>query len=240
MVTLNKPAAGDTNWYQPITDNWTNIQNAITHTAQRIPFSDGSTLIDSNNLRWDNSTNSLVILGNSTGGILPLSDTSISIGTSSLRVLAISSVAYNCFLIPGDAQPTSKVHTFGFSLGPGGSTSPDINFQRTASAVLTLATTSTLPFALAGQQMFVLTPVVNSFSCTHYSFIELDTPTGSSTITDAPVFYFNNVPGTHKSLAANAAVAVTLGAGPTGSTAGNPQGWMRISVNGTVRFIPFW
>lgn len=40
---------------------------------------------------------------------------------------------------------------------------------------------------------------------------------------------------------ANAAVAVTLGSvGPTGSTAGNPQGWMRISVAGTDRFVPFW
>lgn len=39
---------------------------------------------------------------------------------------------------------------------------------------------------------------------------------------------------------ANAAVAVTLGAGPTGSTAGNPQGWMRIDINGTDRYIPYW
>lgn len=39
---------------------------------------------------------------------------------------------------------------------------------------------------------------------------------------------------------ANAAVAVTLGAGPTGSTAGNPQGWVRIDINGTDRYFPFW
>lgn len=39
---------------------------------------------------------------------------------------------------------------------------------------------------------------------------------------------------------ANAAVAVTLGAGPTGSTAGNPQGWIRVSIAGTDRYIPFW
>jgi hypothetical protein len=40
---------------------------------------------------------------------------------------------------------------------------------------------------------------------------------------------------------ANAAVATTLGSvGPTGSTAGNPQGWLRISVAGTDRFIPYW
>jgi peroxiredoxin len=39
----------------------------------------------------------------------------------------------------------------------------------------------------------------------------------------------------------NAAVAVTLGStGPTGSTAGAPQGWMRIDIAGTDRYIPFW
>lgn len=40
---------------------------------------------------------------------------------------------------------------------------------------------------------------------------------------------------------ANAAVAVTFGAvGPTGSTAGNQQGWMRVDINGTDRYIPYW
>jgi len=40
---------------------------------------------------------------------------------------------------------------------------------------------------------------------------------------------------------ANASVATTLGSvGPTGSTAGNPQGWLRINVNGTDRFVPYW
>lgn len=40
---------------------------------------------------------------------------------------------------------------------------------------------------------------------------------------------------------ANGAVATTLGSvGPTGSTAGNPQGWIEITVAGTNRYIPFW
>lgn len=39
---------------------------------------------------------------------------------------------------------------------------------------------------------------------------------------------------------ANGAVAVTLGSGPTGSTAGAPQGWMRVDINGTDRYMPFW
>lgn len=40
---------------------------------------------------------------------------------------------------------------------------------------------------------------------------------------------------------ANAAVAVTFGAvGPTGSTAGNQQGWLRVDIAGTDRYIPYW
>jgi hypothetical protein len=40
---------------------------------------------------------------------------------------------------------------------------------------------------------------------------------------------------------ANAAVAVTFGAvGPTGSTAGNQVGWLRVNVGGTDRYIPYW
>lgn len=39
----------------------------------------------------------------------------------------------------------------------------------------------------------------------------------------------------------NGVVATTLGSvGPTGSTAGNPQGWVRINIGGTDRYIPFW
>jgi len=40
---------------------------------------------------------------------------------------------------------------------------------------------------------------------------------------------------------ANGSVAVSLGGvGPVGSTAGNPQGWLEISVSGVNRYIPFW
>lgn len=40
---------------------------------------------------------------------------------------------------------------------------------------------------------------------------------------------------------ANGSVATTLGSvGPTGSTAGDPQGWLRVNIGGTDRYIPFW
>lgn len=40
---------------------------------------------------------------------------------------------------------------------------------------------------------------------------------------------------------ANGSVATTLGSvGPTGSTAGNPQGWVKVKISGVDRYIPFW
>lgn len=39
----------------------------------------------------------------------------------------------------------------------------------------------------------------------------------------------------------NGAVAVTLGSvGPTGSTAGDPVGWLAVDVGGATRYMPFW
>ena len=62
MFTLNKPVQGDTNWYQPVTDNWNAIETALRANAGAIPFSDGATLTsDPNNLFWDNSNQRLGI-----------------------------------------------------------------------------------------------------------------------------------------------------------------------------------
>jgi len=39
----------------------------------------------------------------------------------------------------------------------------------------------------------------------------------------------------------NGSVATTLGSvGPTGSTAGNPTGWITVSIGGTNHYVPFW
>jgi hypothetical protein len=39
----------------------------------------------------------------------------------------------------------------------------------------------------------------------------------------------------------NGSVATTLGSvGPTGSSAGNPSGWIRISIAGSDKYIPYW
>lgn len=93
-----------------------------------------------------------------------------------------------------------------------------------------------------------LTPTYDAGSAltvTRHDYIDLNgvalTGAGPAALTDAAVFRFDAAIGTHKATASNAAVAVTLGStGPTGSTAGAPQGWIKINVNGTLRYIPCW
>jgi hypothetical protein len=80
-----------------------------------------------------------------------------------------------------------------------------------------------------------------AFTVTRHNYITLGSVLlSSTTLTDAAVFRFNAAVGTHAALAAAGAVAITIGAGPTGSTAGNPQGFFKLNVNGTLRYVPFW
>lgn len=41
-------------------------------------------------------------------------------------------------------------------------------------------------------------------------------------------------------LATNGAAVMTLNNGPAAATAGNPVGWVQITINGTTRYQPFW
>ncbi len=62
---------------------------------------------------------------------------------------------------------------------------------------------------------------------------DVNITTGTGTTSGRVNFTNSNV--------ANAAVAVTLGStGPTGSTAGAPQGWLAIKIAGTARYMPYW
>lgn len=81
-----------------------------------------------------------------------------------------------------------------------------------------------------------------AFTVTRHNYFDLLTPllTNSAVMTDAAVFRFDAAPGTHKALAADGAVAVTFTSlGPTGAQT-TIQGWLKINVNGTLRYIPFW
>lgn len=97
---------------------------------------------------------------------------------------------------------------------------------------------------IAGLRM---TPTYNAATpqtVTRHNYFDLNDVTaggaGPATVTDAMVFRFNANPGTHKALASPGAVACTIGTGPAGANAGNPLGWMKINVNGTKRFVPYW
>lgn len=89
--------------------------------------------------------------------------------------------------------------------------------------------------------LYQFTPTIaGAFTITRLNYLALKQYTGAATVTDAAALHFDAAVGTHKCLASNAAVAVTIGSGPTGATAGNPQGWMKVNINGTLRYMPFW
>lgn len=138
------------------------------------------------------------------------------------------------------------------SISGGSGTTRNITFSvgnPAGSAVVANTGTSTITGGVTdgftGSQR--LTPIYNAGSAltvTRHNYIDLNTPTlggaGPAAVTDAAVFRFDAAPGTHKALAADAAVAVTFTAlGPTGAQT-TIQGWMKINVNGTLRYIPFW
>jgi hypothetical protein len=114
---------------------------------------------------------------------------------------------------------------------PGGSTNLEF-YAQASSSVLTLTNS-----ALASGQASVLyttdatTATAGAFAVSGGIAVAkrlcLDGATGKT------IKYVNGT--------ANAAVAVTFGAvGPTGSTAGNQQGWVRVDIGGTDRYIPYW
>jgi len=79
---------------------------------------------------------------------------------------------------------------------------------------------------------------------TRHNYLDLANVTvagvGPAAVTDAAVFRFNAATGTHSALAANGSVATAITSlGPTGAQT-TIQGWMKINVNGTLRYIPYW
>lgn len=92
-----------------------------------------------------------------------------------------------------------------------------------------------------------LTPTYDAataLTVTRHNYIDVNdtalTGAGPAACTDAAIFRFNAAPGTHDALAANGAVVTVIsGVGPTGAQT-TIQGWMKINVNGTLRYVPFW
>lgn len=82
-----------------------------------------------------------------------------------------------------------------------------------------------------------LTPTYSAGSAqtvTRHDYILCDQPTlsgaGPAALTDACVFKFNAAIGTHKA----------IDSGTTKTTPGTVTGWLKINVNGTVEYIPFY
>lgn len=60
----------------------------------------------------------------------------------------------------------------------------------------------------------------------------------SGTPNTLALFKFNAT--NHSLVGTGGGVATLIGDGPSGSTAGTPQGWTRIYIGSTARYIPFW
>jgi len=81
-----------------------------------------------------------------------------------------------------------------------------------------------------------------AFTVTRHNYIKAEnvSTAASAVVTDAALVWFDAAIGTHKVLASNGTVATTLGSvGPTGAGT-TVAGWLKINVNGTLRYIPFW
>lgn len=101
--------------------------------------------------------------------------------------------------------------------------------------------TSTLTGSPTDFNGWTFGPTLNgAFTVTRFNYLDLRNLAGAATVTDAAAMRFDAAPGTHKALAANAAVAVTITAvGPTGAQT-TIQGWIKMNINGTLRYVPFW
>lgn len=76
---------------------------------------------------------------------------------------------------------------------------------------------------------------------TRHNYVNCQNPTVTNvTITDAAALRFDAATGTHKATASNGVVNCDFGTlGPTG--AGTiPSGWMKINVNGAIKYIPYF
>lgn len=194
-------------------------------------------------------TNGLVSLTG--GGVIttaadfnPSTDTARNLGTSALRWSLISGININVYASVSDANPTMNVTNGGFQLGPGGSGASDAGHLRVAvnaQPVHHIYTSGVLTGSPADLEHLRLSPAVaGAFTVTRFSYLKCVQPTGAATITDGAFAWFDAAVGTHKALASNAAVAVTItSVGPTGSQT-TIQGWIKMNINGTLRYVPFW
>jgi hypothetical protein len=107
MVTLNKPVSGDTNWYQPVTDNWTTIEKALTS-------GEGLTVVASTPSQITANQNNYAFAGGNSAYIFQRlsSDasrniTGISGGADGKRLIMANVGSFNIVLTNQDALSTA-------------------------------------------------------------------------------------------------------------------------------------
>jgi hypothetical protein len=111
--------------------------------------------------------------------------------------------------------------------------------------VLELARVHTLTAGINDGQAagLVLDPGYSgAFTVARHNYIKLEDESvaASAVVTDSCAFWFDAAIGTHGALASNGTVATTITSlGPTGA-ATTIQGWIKMNINGTIRYVPFW
>jgi lysophospholipase L1-like esterase len=96
-----------------------------------------------------------------------------------------------------------------------------------------IALAHTLTHAVTdARAVYLSASYTGAYTITRYNYFDMLSPSlaGSAVITDATVFRFDDVVGTHKA----------LGAGSTKTTPGTVDGWMKVNVNGTLYYVPMY
>lgn len=201
---------------------------------------DGALDVSSGKLTLGGTATSLSVASD----VLPATDNARSLGSNALRFLQASAINYFVYAAASDSVAQMQLSGTALLFGAGGSATGDTQIGRgsqNGAGQMAIGLSGTLISSPADYFCLSIQPQLGgAFTVTRLSYIKCIQPGGASTTTDAAALSFDAAVGTHKALASSAAVGVTIGSGPTGSTAGNPQGWIKVNINGTLRFVPFW
>lgn len=81
---------------------------------------------------------SSVEIGTGPDTLIPVTDSTTALGTSTRRWVSVNATAFNLISTLGDANPTAAIQGSKFVLGPGGATGPDCAITRTAANTMTI------------------------------------------------------------------------------------------------------
>ncbi len=116
MVTLNKPSAGDTNWYQPVTDNWTAIEQQVIAFQGR--------------LQWDSATQ--VSLQQYIGNSVDVNGLSVALGAGGIALATTDNLISSTGTDSGAAMAASTLYYVYVSNSSASSFASDLRASTTA------------------------------------------------------------------------------------------------------------